>query len=610
MMTLLDTRKWSIPAEASAGRRHTIIIPIARPQTAQPLLNIAAGLLHGQRGRIVLLFIVTDHDALAAPKIAELGAIVETAYHEARQFSIEPKIHRADSVVEGILEMARKYRAEMILLGLSYAVRGQVELGPVVEGVIERASCDVAVYRRPIFPIIERVVVPVGGSIASRVILNIGVQLAQGFSLPCEALHVHNSGEEDDARRHMDDLIASLPDPANVRINLTPGINAANSVLSWATEYDLLVIGFSERNPLQKWLYGDTAQCILDRARGPVLMVSRSIDNAGIQALTKRRLSFLRPVLTETEQEHIVWLAKDTVMPSQDYVVLLIVASLIASLGLLLSSGAVVIGAMLVAPLMQPIIAMGIGLCTARLNLMRKAAVTIALSVGIVLALGFGIGLLIAPPDPTSEMLSRAYPSLLDAAVALAAGFIGAYATARKDIPSALVGVSIAAALVPPICTVGISLALSEPRLALGAMLLFVTNLACITMITAVVFFWMGMRPTRLDTHTRRRRYMLLLSGCLCVLLMLAGVLNYTRQPTVERISESRLETVLAPAELVNLQIRQQDPLIVVATVRTSSSLTPETVKMAEVMLSDDLNTPVRLRIVVQQVIYGDEERP
>lgn len=602
-MTLLNTRKLTTTAVVPTERRRTYIIPIARPETAQPLMNIAAALLQGQRGRIVLLFVVTDNDALAAHKIAELGAIVETAYHEARNCIIEPKIHRADSVVDGILEVAERNKADMILLGLSYAVRGQVELGPVVDGVVERAHCDVGVYRSPGYPMVERVVIPVGGSIASRVTLEIGDSLAQGLNLPCESLHVYSSGTSSDARGHMDDLLTIVPEPDRVGVNLVQGVNEANSVLSWATEYDLMVIGFSQRNPLHKWLYGDTAQRILDRARGPVLMVSRAMDNATVQALAKRRLSFLRPLLSETEQEHIVWLAKDTVMPTLDYGVLLVIAALIASFGLLLSSSAVVIGAMLVAPLMQPIIALGIGLCTARLNLMRKAAVTIALSVSVVLALGYVVGLVIAPPGPTSEILARAYPSLLDAGVALTAGFIGAYATARKDIPAALAGVAIAAALVPPICSVGISIALGEPRLAIGAMLLFITNLVCIMLVVAVVFFWMGMRPTRLDSGSRRRRYGLLLASCMCALLILGGVLNYTQQPTVERISETRLATVFDPAEIVNLRIHQEEPLLVIATLRTPSPLEPEMVKMAEVMLTEDLGSPVRLRLLVQQVI-------
>ena len=582
---------------------HNIIIPVANSNTIPVLIQVARHLLEDDRGRLILLFVVTGGDESASLNISDFRNAVEMYSQEEESISIQIEIYHSEDVVTGILDMVEHYSADMILLGFSYSIRGQVELGQIVESVAEQATCDVGVYRTTGHTKIDRVVVPVGGSIASSVILRIGIQLARSRGLPCESLYVYSHGEDEEAHRHVSDLLNMVPHETKVKINVVRGIDEANSVLSWANENDLLVIGFSERNPLQKWLYGDTAQRILDRATGPVLMVARAIDNAEIQALTKRRLSWLRPLLTESEQEHVVWLAKDTVLPTLDYFVLLIVAALIATFGLLLNSSAVVIGAMLVAPLMQPIIALGIALCTARLNLSRKAIVTILLSVMIVVAVGFIVGLLIPPASPTKEMLARAYPSLLDGAVALTAGFIGAYATARKDIPAALAGVAIAAALVPPICTVGLSLALSEPRLALGSALLFVTNLVAITVITAGVFFWMGMRPTRLDDRARRRRYALLLIGTICLLLSVGTMLNYTYQPSVERISETRLQAVLEPAELISLQIRQQEPLLVVATVRTSDDLTSETVKMARVMLSEDLESDVRLRIVIQRVI-------
>lgn len=581
----------------------SIIIPIVNPNTIASLIQVAKHLLQDDRGNLVLLFVVTDEDESASVKINDLQNAVEVYSQESETLSIQLDIHHSNDVVQGILETVKQYDPDMILLGLSYSIRGQVELGHIVESVAEQATCDVGVYRSPSHTMIDRVIVPVGGSLASRVILKIGMQLAKNKELPCESLYVYSHGEEKHAYRHVCDLLGTTSHPQKVKINIIRGINEANSVLSWTNENDLLVIGFSERNPLQKWLYGDTAQRILDRAAGPVLIVARAIDNKEIQALTKRRLNWLRPLLTETEQEHMVWLAKDAVLPTLDYFVLLIVASLLAVFGLLLNSSAVVIGAMLVAPLMQPIIALGIALCTARLNLCRKAIVTIFLSILVVLGVGYVVGLLIPPASPTKEMLARAYPSLLDAAVAFTAGFIGAYATARKDIPAALAGVAIAAALVPPICTVGLSLAVSEPRLALGSALLFLTNLVSIMIITAGVFFWMGMRPTRLDNSARRRRYALLLVSSICLLLSVGTLLNFTHQPSVERISESRLQVLLEPAELISLHIKQLEPILVIATVRTPTDLTSETVKLARVMLSEDLESDVRLRIVIQQVI-------
>lgn len=602
----MTTRYSSVMVESSntdSQDQQHFVIPVANPTTVSPLITIAKNLFGGAAGQITLLYVVENYDQSTDSKIRELQNTVEVHQQQTQPYTLNLQIFQSDDVIKSILDVAEQQSADMILLGLSYSIRGQVELGYIVESVAEQATCDVGVYRSPSHSEIDRIVIPVGGSLASCVILRIGMQLAKSQNVPCEALHIYSQGEEDEAHWHVSDLLTSIPHEEKVKVNVIRGINEADGVLSWTSENDLLVIGFSERSTLQKWLYGDTAQRILDRARVPVLMVARAIDNAEIQARTKRRLSWLRPLLTESEQEQVIWLAKDTVLPTLDYFVLLIVAALLATFGLLLNSSAVVIGAMLIAPLMQPIIALGIALCTARLNLTRKAIVTILLSVLFAVGVGFGVGILIPPTNPTKEMLARAYPSLLDAAVAVAAGFIGAYGTARKDIPAALAGVAIAAALVPPICTVGLSMAIGEPRLVIGSALLFLTNLISITVIAAGVFFWMGMRPTRLENHARRRRYGLLLISIICMLLSVGVTLNYTHQPSVERISEQRLESVFEPAELVNLTVKNQNPLLVIATVRTPIDLSPETVKMAQVLLSEDLETEVKLRIVMQRFI-------
>lgn len=584
----------------------TIIIPVANPDTAEPLLSVAEKLMQDPNGQIILLYVIANKNEQWRNKVDIFNKMRETHINDAVPYTIQLLTYEAESIASGILEVAQQMNASMILIGLSYSIRGQVELGRIAETVAEKATCDVGVYRSPSHAHIDRIVIPVGGSIASKVILKIGTQLAQGYDLTCEALHIYSGTAEGEARSHVENLLVSIPNPEDVRINVQQGIDAANSVLSWASTSDMLVIGFSERGVLEKWLYGNTAQRILDRARGPVLMVARAMDDSRIQARAGHRLSWLRPLLTEQEQEHVVWMAKDTTMPTLDYFILLVIAALLASFGLLLSSSAVVIGAMLVAPLMQPIIALGIGLCTARLALMRRASVTILLSVLVALGVGFISGLIISPGQATDEMLARAYPSLLDAFVALASGFIGAYATARKDIPAALAGVAIAAALVPPICTAGLALALMEPRVALGAGLLFIVNLISITVIGAGVFFWMGMRPTRLNSTTRRFRYASVLACIVVLMVVVGGLLNFSHRPGVERISQVRLESVFNPAEIRDLEIirrRDEDALEVIATVWTADAIPKEVVNMAQVMLSDDLGAPVRLRILMQPIV-------
>ena len=167
----------------------------------------------------------------------------------------------------------------------------------------------------------------------------------------------------------------------------------------------------------------------------------------------------------------------------------------IASLGLIANSAAVVIGAMLVAPLMQPIVALAAGLVLAR---PRAEAMSLGLIV-LASAEAFGVAALVGWLVPsfriitlTPEILARTAPALLDLLIAVAAGAAGAYLTVRPRAGGALAGVAIAVALVPPLGACGVLVAHGNDRLAGGAFFLFLTNLVGIVLAAVVVFLATG----------------------------------------------------------------------------------------------------------------------
>ncbi len=178
---------------------------------------------------------------------------------------------------------------------------------------------------------------------------------------------------------------------------------------------------------------------------------------------------------------------------------LIVLSASIAGFGLLANSGGVVIGAMLVAPLMTPIQALGAALVQGSTRRVATSALVIlggvigAILTGYVVAV-IGSGNISTEALP-SEILARTAPALLDLAIAVAAGAAGGYVIARPEVSSALPGVGIAVALVPPLATVGICLQLSRGDLARGALLLFATNLAAIVLSGAVMILGAGYRP-------------------------------------------------------------------------------------------------------------------
>ncbi len=205
---------------------------------------------------------------------------------------------------------------------------------------------------------------------------------------------------------------------------------------------------------------------------------------------------------------------------------LMTLSILIAVLGLLADSTAVVIGAMLVAPLMAPVLGVAAALV---MDWSHRAMWSLGVTIsGAVLAIGLAAAvswILPGNPQPLpNELLSRTSPQLVDLGVALVAGAAGAYSHVRKQAGDAIVGVAVAVALIPPLAVIGITLQLGEWQMALGSTLLFLANVIGIITAGALTFVLFGLVPK--------------------------GRLFETRQPIARRLRQTVLATVLVVAPL------------------------------------------------------------
>src|ERR1044071_4237807 len=210
-------------------------------------------------------------------------------------------------------------------------------------------------------------------------------------------------------------------------------------------------------------------------------------------------------------KEHIyIDLSKSATLFDPAYWLQIIFAAGIATLGLILNSPAVIIGAMLISPLMGPILAAGLALAAGDVVLGLRAVVSLALS--CVVAAIFAILLVTLLPfkEMTGEIAARTQPNTLDLVVALFSGAIGSIATCKevKGVVTSIPGVAIAVALMPPLCVVGygIGIAFSVSgsegmRIASGGGLLFLTNLVAITFTAMIVFL-----ALHIDTHEVREQ--------------------------------------------------------------------------------------------------------
>ena len=211
--------------------------------------------------------------------------------------------------------------------------------------------------------------------------------------------------------------------------------------------------------------------------------------------------------------------------PGPRFYILVAVSTLIACFGLIANSTAVVIGAMLVAPLMTPIFGMSLALVRGETHLFGRAVQAEIVGVATSVAMGVVLGLILGYFEPTPEMLSRTKPNLLDLLVAILAGFAGAYALVDVKISPALPGVAISTAIVPPLANTGLCLSLGEVSGGMGSFLLFLANFLSILLIASATFIASGMAKIY-GEQPSRREYLRRFGIAIVSFVIIAGFLT------------------------------------------------------------------------------------
>ncbi len=193
---------------------------------------------------------------------------------------------------------------------------------------------------------------------------------------------------------------------------------------------------------------------------------------------------------------------------------MLVLSAVIAISGVVGDSTATVIGAMIVAPLSVPILGIGLGIATGDGRLIGRSVLLVVAGIGLVIALGFLFAQLL--PNPVSvlsnsQVVGRTSPKLMDLTAALATGVVAAVAITRRDVGDVLPGVAIAISLVPPLGVVGVCLGSGAPALALGAFVLFASNVVAMIITTTALLVVAGYgREARAIGARRGRAYLVL----------------------------------------------------------------------------------------------------
>ena len=279
-------------------------------------------------------------------------------------------------------------------------------------------------------------------------------------------------------------------------VSLSNDISAAIHSKASSGNYDLILLGASDSGLLNRTFFGTLPDRLLKEDGNVAVGVFRAASNTkerikvGLKKIFSKRLPRLdresRVTIYEGIEVNSRW--------SFDFIALICFSTALAALGLMLNSSAVIIGAMLVAPLMTPILGAALSLIQGNRVLMLDCAKSLIYGYFSALALGVLLGVFGNLYGVTDQMQSRSEPGVPDLLIALISGMAAAYCYSRPRLVSALAGVAISAALVPPIATAGIAVAMNEQKIAIGATLLFTTNVVFIIIGAGSVFLLLGIR--------------------------------------------------------------------------------------------------------------------
>ncbi len=237
-----------------------------------------------------------------------------------------------------------------------------------------------------------------------------------------------------------------------------------------------------------------------------------------------------KTALMSTREEILAQVEKDAQLDS-NFILLVILSAIVAAIGLLENNLAVIVGAMVIAPLLGPNIAFSLGASLGETKLVIESLKAIFLGIIVAVLFSVGIGLIWPGNFDSMELIARTDVQYSSTAIALASGAAAALSLVSGT-SGVLVGVMVAVALMPPAVTIGLMLSIGEFNHALGASLLLAVNIVCINLSSKLVFLFRGIKPrTWLDAHKAKQSRLLYIVIWI-VMLALLFVIIYFRHKT------------------------------------------------------------------------------
>jgi uncharacterized hydrophobic protein (TIGR00271 family) len=349
----------------------------------------------------------------------------------------------------------------------------------------------------------KRIMLPMDWAL-DRFTLRTAVDFGQKFDCTIKPLEVGSYFGTDSqavAKRSLESKLqqAGIEPSKSIEPTITLVGRKWKGIVHKSRDNDLLLVGARSTRGLRKFRDEEKRHISREAPRVAIGFISpKSLEGkqSRIGLIGNRILGWL-PVLDAEDRIDLFDRLQVGARWNVDFIMMICLSTAIASLGLIQNSTAVVIGAMVVAPLMTPLIGSGLALVQGNTSLFRDSLKAMGFGIGSALLISILFGFIAPIEELTPELLARGAPTLIDLAVAFLSGVAAAYAVARPSLLGALAGVAIAAALVPPLATVGIAFATGTWKISEGAAILFLTNLVAIILGAAFIYRRLGIQGTR-----------------------------------------------------------------------------------------------------------------
>ncbi len=594
-----------------------ILVPIANPDTAETLLHMAGTLARQQQGKVIALRVITVPNQVSLSEGSRQAesdrVLLDRAIAQAtkEEFQVQTMTRVSRSVPEGILDTAREERVDQIILGWKGDDRSfPTSMGPVIDPVLRNAPCDVLVMKGDTWNKINSILLPTSGGPNAPIGARIAAHLSQAYQAKVTGLYVQvgraTPRRMEENRQTIQETFTGLDFSSPPEAKVIMADHVLDGITKEAQQYDLVIIGASEQGTLDQFTFGSVPQRIAAQSSKLAVVVKgfKGAPDFWFRRLLTTIYNLFPTLSTEEQLEVREELIADA-QPGTNYFVMIILSSIIATLGLLLDSPAVVIGAMLVAPLMSPILGFSMGIVLGEVRLIRTSLESVLKGFIASVVVALLIGLLSPFKEMTPEILSRTQPTLLDLFIALASGMAGAYAISRKDVSAALPGVAIAAALAPPLSAVGVGVATGNAQVAGGALLLFATNIITISLAGVIIFTLLGIHPLNVEAETKRRVRRGIIGMTFLVFLItiplgiiMNGIIKQVRdQKTIEQILiDSSLSDEYTIVEIERLETGGE--LTITASIRSTGPVEQDQIEALAAELEEELNRPLILEVI------------